>query len=78
MQILKVSFYLMNLTGARTGGAYDTWTGRAVRNLSRNLSALRDRKTYRSFDRYSRAVMDVNRALERAVLPNGITLSLAN
>ena len=75
---LEGQLYLMNLTGARTGGAYDTWTGRAVRNLSRNLSALRDRKTYRSFDRYSRAVMDVNRALERAVLPNGITLSLAN
>ena len=75
---LEGQLYLLNSARTKAGGAYDTWTGRAVRNLSRNLSALRNRKTYRSMDRYRRAVMDVNRALERSDPHNGITVSLAN
>jgi hypothetical protein len=44
--------------------ATDTWTKRAVKNIGKNLSALRDRSIYRNFDRYKRAVLDINRALE--------------
>ncbi len=44
--------------------AHDTWTRRAVKNISANLAALREPRTYRFPDRYSRAVKDVNRALE--------------
>lgn len=43
--------------------ASDTWTRRAVKHISSNLSALREPQTYRSPDHYSRAVKDVNRAL---------------
>ncbi|OPY00870.1 MAG: Radical SAM superfamily protein [Syntrophorhabdus sp. PtaB.Bin047] len=39
----------------------DRWSQRAARNLSRNLDALRDERTYRNFDRYKRCVNDVNR-----------------
>lgn len=56
----------MNIEGmlwllARAGPAGDTWSLRAARNLSRNLDALRDERTYRNFDRYKRCVNDVNR-----------------
>jgi radical SAM superfamily enzyme YgiQ (UPF0313 family) len=43
--------------------ASDTWTRRAVKNISSNLVALREPQTYRSPDIYSRAVKDVNRVL---------------
>ena len=43
--------------------ASDTWTRRAVKNISSNLAALREPHTYRSPDHYSRAVKDVNRVL---------------
>jgi hypothetical protein len=41
----------------------DTWTKRAVRNVSRNLNALRDWRLFQNPDRYKRAVMDLNRIL---------------
>src|SRR5512144_581032 len=43
--------------------ASDTWTRRAVKNISTNVASLRDPKTYRLFSRYSRAVRDLNRVL---------------
>jgi len=43
--------------------ASDTWTRRAVKNISSNLAALREPHTYRAPDHYSRAVKDVNRVL---------------
>ena len=47
----------------RPVAASDTWTRRAGKNLALHLSALRDPGTYRSRDRYARAVRDVNRLL---------------
>ncbi len=41
-----------------------TWTKRAFRNIRRNLDSLKNGKTYRSIDRYKRAVLDLNRVLE--------------
>ena len=56
----------------------DTWTNRAIRNLSGNLSALRDLQTYRSRDRYGSAVRDLNRLLAASVQDSGVTLGLAD
>jgi hypothetical protein len=58
--------------------ASDTWTRRAVKNSPTNLAALKDPRTYRSPDRYSRAVRDVNRVLEAAARPYHAVLGLAD
>lgn len=42
----------------------DTWTSRAMRNRDHNLVAVKSASTYRSLDRYKRAVNDLNRAIE--------------
>jgi hypothetical protein len=44
----------------------DTWTRRAFRNLSKNLSSLRSWQTYQNIDTYKRAVLDINRLLSMA------------
>jgi len=44
----------------------DTWTRRAYRNRSKNLSNLRSRATYQNIDTYKRAVLDINRLLNIA------------
>jgi radical SAM family protein len=53
---------LLHLLG-RAQTASDTWTRRAVKNISINIAALRDPRTYQSPGRYGRAVRDVNRVL---------------
>lgn len=58
--------------------ASDTWTRRAARHLKEHLASLGDVKTYTRHDRYTRAVMDVNRILAMAARPHVITISLAN
>jgi hypothetical protein len=55
----------------------DTWTRRALRHLSHNLDALKNRDIYSNIDRYKRAVMDVNRILEHAA-GSGTRLSLVD
>ena len=56
----------------------DTWTRRAIKNISTNLAALRSPRTYQSPDRYSRAVRDVNRVLEASARPYHAVLGLAD
>ncbi len=58
--------------------ATDTWTRRSVKNISNNLAALRDARTYRSLSRYSRAVQDLQRVLEVSVKERGAILGLAD
>ena len=58
--------------------ASDTWTRRAVKNISSNLAALRDPRTYRNPDHYSRAVKDVNRVLEASAREFHAILGLAD
>jgi len=55
----------------------DTWTRRAYRNLSKNLSSLKSRQTYQNIDTYKRAVSDINRLLN---ISGGerVRISLAN
>jgi hypothetical protein len=66
--------YLLNQ--AQT--ASDTWTRRAIKNIKENIAALRDPKTYRSFDRYSRAARDVNRVLSVSGAEHGALIGLAD
>jgi hypothetical protein len=71
---LEGLLYLLEQPQAAT----DAWTRRAVKNISKNIAALRDPRTYRSLDRYSRAVNDVNRVLEVSARESGVTLGLAD
>jgi hypothetical protein len=43
--------------------AGDTWSRRASKNLSSNLATLHNLQSYGKFDRYARAVTDINRIL---------------
>ena len=56
--------YLSGSAYSRPHEGTDTWTRRSIRHLPHNLSALRDLHTYRSPDRYKRAVKDLNHAIE--------------
>jgi radical SAM superfamily enzyme YgiQ (UPF0313 family) len=58
--------------------AADTWTRRAVKNRSKNISALRDGRTYVQIDRYSRAVNDLARGLGAVGRERGVTAGLAD
>ncbi|MFH1146603.1 MAG: radical SAM protein, partial [Pseudomonadota bacterium] len=71
---LEGFLYLLRRPQTRT----DTWTRRAVRNLSGNLAALVDPRTYGHFDRYKRAVRDVNRLIEVSVGGEHVSINLAN
>lgn len=55
----------------------DTWTRRSIKNLKSNLDYLRHNHVW-NIDKYKRAVMDINRLLERSVSPKGVKASLAN
>jgi Radical SAM superfamily len=55
----------------------DKWSKRAFRNRARNLSSMRDPALYRSIDRYSRAVKDLNRIIGRTST-SGAKIGLAN
>ena len=58
--------------------ADDTWSRRAQRHIDKNLASLGDPLLYRNFDRYKRAVADINRVLEMTGRKNGVGLSLVN
>ena len=58
--------------------ADDTWTRRAVRNVRRNLAALRDSVTYRTPARYGQAVRELNRVLSSAAAADGAKAGLAD
>ncbi len=56
----------------------DTWSRRAWKNVTGNLDALRSEQLYSNFDRYQRAVRDLNRALSRSHGKEGIAATLAD
>lgn len=56
----------------------DTWSLRAGRHIDKNRAALSSISTYQNFDRYKRAVADINRVVEVVGKSWGIDLSLAN
>jgi hypothetical protein len=61
-----------------TPGAADTWSTRAFKHLDNNIATLQNLDSYRNFDRYGRAVADINRILEIAGMDYNLQLSLAN
>ncbi|MBU1564579.1 MAG: radical SAM protein [Proteobacteria bacterium] len=73
----------MNIEGLQhifrtTPGAADTWSARAFKHLDNNIATLQNLDSYRKFDRYARAVADINRVLEIAGSNFNLQLSLAN
>ena len=70
--------FLLESASASTHKGLDTWTRRSLRDPRKNFSLLRDRDTYRSSDRYKRAVKDLNRALEFASGRTGAAAGLAD
>ena len=56
----------------------DTWTRRSAKNLLQNLDYLRNRGDLWDIDRYTRAVMDVNRVLEKSLHASRVRVSLSN
>ena len=56
----------------------DTWTRRAISSRADHLAALRKPATYRSPDRYRRAVSDLNRLLNLAGRSRGAIAGLAD
>jgi radical SAM superfamily enzyme YgiQ (UPF0313 family) len=74
---LEALFYVINNPPSQTIISSDRWTARAFRNIFRNYALLKDRRTYHHIDRYKRAVIDLNRAIEMSA-GNGVTLGLAD
>lgn len=58
--------------------AVDTWTRRAIKNLQTSLSYLRNETQSWDISRYTRAVMDVQRVLEKSSAKDGIRVSLSD
>lgn len=57
----------------------DVWTSRALRNRTRNLDLVRGGRGWREFQRYKRAVSDLNRLLAKSGAAVGpFTLSLSD
>lgn len=56
----------------------DTWSRRALRHVDKNFAALSEPRLYQNFDRYKRAVADINRVLEMVGRKTGVGLSLVN
>ena len=71
---IEGQLYLMRQPHA----AADNWTRRAIRNLSGNIAALKDLRTYQSPDRYARAVRDVQRVLAVSGGDSGAITGLAD
>lgn len=59
-------------------GSPDTWTKRAWRHRQAHLDLLRSRGGYGHFDRYAKAVGDLNRLIERAGRAYGARAGLSN
>ncbi len=80
-QILDVNLegmlFLMRAS-AQSRALSDRWSVRACKNLEANLAALQNSSTFDNQSRYSRAVLDVNRALMLAGKPFGVNLSLSD
>ena len=60
------------------GYAADTWSRRAAKGVQSNIASLRDPTTYRSLDRYKRAVRDINRVLAASGGSSGAVPGLAD
>jgi hypothetical protein len=69
---------ILHLLAQAPPNASDTWTTRARRHLASHLQALQRPEGYANLDRYRRAVLDINRVLDKAATPGPAHVSLAN
>lgn len=74
---LEALLYMKGIRQPLTGPESDRWSNRAFRNFSSNYEALKTWRTYNNIDRYKRAVIDLNRAIEKS-FDNSATSGLAN
>ena len=74
---LEGMLYLARAT-AGAGTPSGRWDIRAFKNLETNLAALQNILTFGNKSRYSRAVLDVNRVLNRGGIACGVNLSLSD
>jgi radical SAM superfamily enzyme YgiQ (UPF0313 family) len=74
---LEGLLYLIHLSKPLPGTSSDRWTSRAFRNASGNNTSLRSRQTYLNIDRYKRAVIDLDHAIEKSV-ESEVIIGLAN
>lgn len=58
--------------------AADTWSRRAYKGRTGTLAALRDIESYRTPDRYRRAISDLSRILAISAAENGVMIGLAD
>jgi hypothetical protein len=70
---LEALLYTLYNAKPLINGQADKWTSRSFRNLADNLAAIKDRYIYQNIDRYKRAVIDLNHAVENALNNNSIT-----
>jgi len=71
---------MLHLARATAGAGKPSgrWDIRAFKNLETNLASLQSISTFSSKSRYSRAVLDLNRVLNRAGIACGVNLSLSD
>jgi hypothetical protein len=62
----------------KTPASSDPWTSRAYRHLPAHLRLLRRPEGYGSLDRYRRAVLDINRVIEKSFPGSPVRISFAN
>ena len=74
---IEALLYVIDNTHPQSTKHHDTWTERSLRTASANYNAVKDLKTYQNIDRYKRAVLDLNRAVE-VWSNNGATPGITN
>ena len=74
---LEGLLYIIERPKPKPGTSSDRWTSRAFRNVSGNYNSLRSRDTYLNIDRYKRAVIDLDHAIEKS-FDSGVIIGLAN
>jgi radical SAM superfamily enzyme YgiQ (UPF0313 family) len=62
----------------KPAATFDTWTSRAYHHLPGHLRFLKTPEGYENPDRYRRAVVDINRVLEKSIPGSPVRVSLAN
>jgi len=74
---LEGLLYLIDSSKTLVRPSSDRWTSRALRHASGNYTSLKTWETYHNIDRYKRAVIDLDHAIEKSV-DSGVIIGLAN
>lgn len=74
---LEALLYIINRTHPQNNQDSDTWTVRSLRTVTANYEATKQLRTYKNLDRYKRAVIDLNHAVE-TWSRNGAVPGIAN